>query len=88
MPEEPPWDVRLVEWMQESARYRKRPPKGAIDRAEAIGWLLPLILAAAFWAVTGIDTWPVIGGLLTGIGVRVVQDRHAARNGSTEPDGA
>ena len=53
----PPWDERLINWMQESAS--NRAPRGPIRRGELIRLSVAATALVAFWAATGVDTWPV-----------------------------
>jgi hypothetical protein len=82
----PPWDARLINWMQESARHKDRSPRGPIRRGEFIRLSLALLALGAFWAATGVDTWPVVAGLGGGLGVRLWRSRPDRKGPGIGPE--
>lgn len=75
--DEPPWDRRFVEWLQEDARHKKAgPARGPLTRPEVVGYCTALAVLCAFGVATGVG-WPA---LALGIGFvgRLVQSRNRA----------
>jgi len=65
MPQDRPWDVRLIERMQ------RRRQEGPVTRGDVV-WLASLTaVVAALSAVMGLGWWPPVGGglvaLVTGL---------------------
>jgi hypothetical protein len=73
--ERPPWDVRLIGWMQESARHKGSVPRPPLTRRGFVAIVGAMAALGAFWAVTGINVWPGIAGLGAGLAVRLWEIR-------------
>lgn len=64
----PPWDARLIEWMQRSARHEK---DGVAERQAgriAAGW----VVGAGLGTATGVGIWPAFAGVGSVLVVRWV----------------
>jgi hypothetical protein len=85
MQKDRPWDARLVEWMQESARHKDpKPTPGPITRREVIQVAALVAVLASLGEAIGIGFWPAVAGGIVGLGTRLWQSRPAARRQGPE----
>ena len=74
-----PWDMRLVEWMQRSARHEDRGlRRGPIRRIEVVQACAAAVVLGAYGYVADVGVWLVIPGLIVGLGSRLWGRRPGA----------
>lgn len=85
MQRDPPWDARLVAWMQDNARHKGAKPRPRpLTRREVVQIAAFVAVLGTIGAIIGIGWWPAVGGGLVGLGVRLWESRRAARRKGPE----